>query len=276
MTAAVWVTLLRVGERAGDAEVHHLHRAGLADHDVGGLDVAVDDAVLVAEVQRLARVGDHLDGALRLHRAVGVHDVAQRDAVDVLHHDVGQRPVRRLRLAGVVHRDDRRVVQRGGVLGFAAEPQIEAGIAGQVCAQHLDRDVSVQPHVAGEMDFGHAAEAEDLAEFVAVGQVLRGGHSNVCSKSADAARNGADGATVVVSGRCTRICSPRCPMDPSSVQSGTVTSGGAPCGVVWVTVSVIVGGGDSRSFLSWAFSTIRIAMTIARAPSTPAAHSRAR
>src|SRR6185369_12716618 len=65
-------------------------------------------------------------------------------------------------------------------------------------------------------------------------------------------------------------------MDPSSVQPGTVTSGGAPCGVVWVTVSVTVGGGDSRSFLSCAFSTIRIAMAIASAPSTPAAHSKAR
>ncbi len=65
-------------------------------------------------------------------------------------------------------------------------------------------------------------------------------------------------------------------MDPSSVQPGTLTSGGAPYGVVWVTVSVIVGGGDSRSFLSWAFSTIRIAMTIASAPRTPAAHSSAR
>src|SRR6476661_2358296 len=65
-------------------------------------------------------------------------------------------------------------------------------------------------------------------------------------------------------------------MDPSSVQPGTVTSGGAPCGVVWVTVSVTVGGGDSRSFLSWAFSTIRIAIAIASAPSTPAAHSSAR
>ena len=134
-----------VGQRAGDAEVHHLHRAGLADHDVRGLDVAVDDAVLVAEVQRLAGVGDDLDRALGRHRALGVHDVAQRDPVDVLHHDVGQRPVRGLGLAGVVDRDDGGMVQRGGVLRLAAEPQIEAGVAGQVGAQHLDRDVAVQP-----------------------------------------------------------------------------------------------------------------------------------
>ena len=58
--------------------------------------------------------------------------------------------------------------------------------------------------------------------------------------------------------------------------TGTVTSGGAPYGVVSVTVSVIVGGGDSRSFWSWALSTIRMAMTIASAPRTPAAHSSAR
>ena len=118
------------------------------------------------------------------HRPVGVHDVAQRDPVDVLHHDVGQRARRGLRLAGVVHRDDRRVVQRGGVLRLAAEAQIEAGVAGQVGTQHLDRDIAVKPQIAGQMDFGHAAEAEDFAEFVAVGQVLWGGHPAVCSGAA--------------------------------------------------------------------------------------------
>ena len=101
--------------------------------------------------------------------------------VDVLHHDVGQRPVGRLGLAGVVHRDDRGMVQRGGVLRLPAEPEVEARIAGQVGAQHLDGDVAVQPLVARQVDFGHAAEAEDLAEFVAVGQVLRGCHCDVCS-----------------------------------------------------------------------------------------------
>ena len=65
-----------IGQCARDAEVHHLHRAGLADHDVGGLHVTVNDAVLMAEVQGLAGVGDHLDRPFGRHRALGVHDVA--------------------------------------------------------------------------------------------------------------------------------------------------------------------------------------------------------
>jgi hypothetical protein len=55
------------------------------------------------------------------HRSVVVHDVAQGHAVDVLHDDVGQRSGGRFRLAGVVDRDDRRVIQGGGVLRLAAE-----------------------------------------------------------------------------------------------------------------------------------------------------------
>ena len=55
--------------------------------------------------------------------------------------------------------------------------------------------------------------------------------------------------------------------------TGTVA---LPYGVVSVTVSVIVGGGVSWSLRSWAFNTIRMAMTIASAPRTPAAHSSAR
>ena len=175
-----------VGDRAGDAEVHHLDRVGGADHDVRRLDVAVDDAVLMAEVQRLAGVGDDLDGPPGRHRTVVVHDVAQGDAVDVLHDDVGQRTGGRFGLAGVVHRDDGRVIQGRGVLRLTPEAQVEAGVAGQISAQHLDRDVAVQPDVAGEVNFGHAPETEDVAQFVAVGQVLRGGHCSVSYRAGDA------------------------------------------------------------------------------------------
>ena len=48
---------------AGDAEVHHLHLAGVGDHDVGGFDVAVDDAGVVAGLERV-RDGQQERGGL--------------------------------------------------------------------------------------------------------------------------------------------------------------------------------------------------------------------
>ena len=69
-------------------------------------------------------------------------------------------------LAGVVDGDDRRVVQRRRVLRLAAEPQLERGVAGEVGAQHLDRDVPAEPQVTAAVHLGHAAVAEQLADLV--------------------------------------------------------------------------------------------------------------
>ena len=149
--------------------------------------------MFVAEVQRHAGVGDDLDRSPGWQWTVGVHDIAQGDALDVLHDDVGQRAGGRFGLAGVVNRHDGRVTQRRGVLCLAAEPQVEAGIAGQIGAQHFDRDVAVQAVVAGQVDLGHPPEADDLAEFVAVGQALRGAHCSVSCQAGDA-RGGVSGS----------------------------------------------------------------------------------
>ena len=132
--------------------------------------------MLVTEVQRLTGIGDDLQRTPRRHRTVGVDDVAQRHPVDVLHHDVRQRPGRGLGLAGVVDGDDGGVVERGGVLRFAPEPEVEARVAGQIGAQHFDRDVAVQPQIAGQVHLRHAAEAQDLAQLVAVGKMRRCAH----------------------------------------------------------------------------------------------------
>ena len=160
-------------------------------------------------------------------------DVAQGDSVDVLHHNVGLRTGGRRGLPGVVHGHDRGMVERRGVLGLASETQIETRIAGQIRAQHLDRDIAVQPQIPGQMDFRHSAEAEDLPQLVAVGDVLAG-HGG--GPPSGASGSGASGSTVSVT-------------------------------VCWIGVWV-------RSFRS--ATTSRIALMIARAPSTPAAQSRAR
>ena len=73
-------------------------------------------------------------------------------------------------LAGVVDGDDGRVVQRRGVLRLAAEPGLERGVAGEVGAQHLDRHVPAEPQVTAAVHLGHAAEAEGVADLVAIAE----------------------------------------------------------------------------------------------------------
>jgi hypothetical protein len=99
-------------QRPRDTEVHHLDLAGLGEHDVSGLDVAVDDAVPVAEVERGADVGHDLECPALLQPGLDRQDLFQGSAVHVLHDDVRQFLAGgSMLLAGVVHGHDRRVVQ---------------------------------------------------------------------------------------------------------------------------------------------------------------------
>ena len=56
-------------ERAGDAEVHHLHDVLRAEHDVRALDVAVDDAALVGVADAVEGLEEERQGAARRHVA---------------------------------------------------------------------------------------------------------------------------------------------------------------------------------------------------------------
>src|SRR5262249_51188884 len=73
-------------------------------------------------------------------------------------------------LAGVVDRDDRGVVQRGGRLRLAAEPGLERLVSGQVLAERLHRDDAVQADIARPVHLGHATAPDDAVEFVAAAE----------------------------------------------------------------------------------------------------------
>ena len=157
---------LRVADRPGDAEVHHLDVAGPGQHHVAGLDVPVHDAVAVAVVQRPQHPVGDLQRPFRQQPPVVAQQVAQGPAVDVLHHDVGHRGRPDHVLAGVVDRHDAGVVERRGGLGLAAEPGLEGLVPRQVVAEGLHRDDAVETDVAGPVDLGHAAAPDDPVELV--------------------------------------------------------------------------------------------------------------
>ncbi len=100
-----------------DAEVRHLHSVARLDHDVGGLDVPVNDVPLVGEVQPVGDLGGDRRGALHGQMARAGYDLLEPDAVDELHRQVRDA----VGLADVVDGDDVGVLELRGNLGLALE-----------------------------------------------------------------------------------------------------------------------------------------------------------
>ncbi len=157
-----------VGEAAragvgGDAEVDEADAIGVVDHDVFGLEVAVDDAVGVDVFERVGDAEGEFGGALGRELAELVEDAAEELAFDPLHDHVG------LRLAGGgedLH--DAGVVEAGADVGFALEALVGGGVALDAGVGHLDGDLCAGDEVGGAEDGGHAAGGDEAVEPVVV------------------------------------------------------------------------------------------------------------
>ena len=152
----------------GDAEVDHLgHRPAVVegDQDVRRLQVAVDHALLVGVLHRLADRDEQRQPLAR--REPGpVAILGDRHALDQLHHEVGAA----VGLAGVQDLGDVGVVHQGQRLPLL----IEAGehpLGVEAGANHLDGDAALHRRgLVGDPDLAHAPFAELLAELEAAGE----------------------------------------------------------------------------------------------------------
>jgi hypothetical protein len=128
----------------------------LADQDVVGLDVAVDDPVAVREAERLehlVRVRERLGDR---QRAAGHDELLEAAALDHLHCDV----VRPLGLAAVVDGDDVGMRERRRRLGLAPEALDEKLVVRVAIVQDLDRHAATEILVLCEIDVRHPAGPE--------------------------------------------------------------------------------------------------------------------
>ena len=143
-----------------DAPVEHQHFAELPDHDVLGLQIAMDDAERMGEGhgftdaeehrQALVHVGDPGQPSIETLAAHPLHRVEQTA--------VGE-------LTEVVDRDDAGMFEAGEDARFLLEPRGGGRIDGPV--EHLQGDVAIQRRVAREIYDRHAAAAEDGTDLVA-------------------------------------------------------------------------------------------------------------
>ena len=133
-------------QQFGQAEIEELDRPISRDQDVGGLQVAVQDAAIVSRFQ-CARDLDRLaDRFVRRDRT------AQWHAVDVLEHEIA-RP-------DVVQLTDVRMVQGRDRPRFVFESAQAIRVMGHRRGENLDGDVAIEPRVAGAVDLAHPARAE--------------------------------------------------------------------------------------------------------------------
>ncbi len=157
---------LRAGGRSRNPEVHDQGLAGLGDHDVGGLQVAMDDTCLVRGGQpRRDLACDRRDPgrgqlSLRLEdrRQIVPLEVRHRDVLDAVH------------LSHVVDADDVPVRDFPGEQQFLLEPSLEGAcglrIGGNLRAHRLERDCDPQILVECLVDGPHAAGTEKPQDAV--------------------------------------------------------------------------------------------------------------
>ncbi len=147
---------------ARDAPVEDEDVPPVLDHEVGGLQVAVEDAALVRVLHDRA---GRPEGAEELRPGeAGADRLGERPARDELHR-VEETAVRKA--AEVVDRDDARVVELRGRprLGVeAGRPSRRRELRGE----RLERDGAVEPRVVGGEDLAHAPARDRGVDPVAV------------------------------------------------------------------------------------------------------------
>jgi hypothetical protein len=147
-----------------DAEISHLDGAVLQQHDVLGLDVAVDYAPLMGVGQGLGDLRGKMQRLLPAQRALLLHVLLEGDAVHQLHHDV----FHAVAVPHVVYGYDVGVGEHGNGLRLGLEALLRLVVGGQIVPQYLDGVVAVQPVAQRLVYDGHAAVADTLQNLVAV------------------------------------------------------------------------------------------------------------
>lgn len=134
-------------------EVDDLDPAPLEDQNVGSFQVSVDNLTIVGVGHRTGDLDGHVQRERCRRGPLGDH-IAQRPAIDELHHD--ERVIAVLR--HLVHGTDIRMVQRAGRARLIEQAPAAVKLVARM--EQLDGNGTLQPGVVGAMDDAHATRAE--------------------------------------------------------------------------------------------------------------------
>ena len=143
------------GDDLCQAEVEHLGLSAFGYENVGGLNVAVDDAFRLRGIERVGHFD--ADSENRLQGQGHAADAAlEADALQQFHCDEGM-PVR---FVDVVNGANVGMVERGRGLRLAPETLEHGRVASESLGQELEGDKAAKFGILGAEDHAHAAAAK--------------------------------------------------------------------------------------------------------------------
>ena len=145
----------------GEAKIENFDGAALGDENVGGLDIAVDDAFFVGGVEGVGELDADVDGA-RNRQGTERDQFVEGLPFEQLHGDEGPAVV----FFDGVNDANAGMIQRRGGAGFAEEAFERLRIAARVFREKLQGDAAAEFDVFGFVDDAHAAAADLAEDFV--------------------------------------------------------------------------------------------------------------
>ena len=147
------------GAEAREAEVEQLG-AALRQHDVGRLQVAMDDTLRVRSDERLGDFPCRAQGLREWHQPLAQ---SRREclAFEILH----DQEIDPLMVAHLVQRTDARMRESCDGAGFVREARPGSRFGCGVKREHLDRNVAIESRVAGFVDLAHPPGADKTLDL---------------------------------------------------------------------------------------------------------------
>ena len=137
------------------AEVENFGVSALGDEDVGGLDIAMDDAFAMGGIEGVGDLDRQAEQHIHFQRTAG-DAMLEGQAVQVLHGNEGLA----ILFANVVDGADVGVVQGGRRFGLTPEALQCLTILSHVFRQEFESDETIEPGVFGLVNDTHAAAAQ--------------------------------------------------------------------------------------------------------------------
>ena len=146
---------LRLLRQLCETKVQHLGLAVCSEKDIGGLNIAVNDAFRVGGDERICHLDAHVQNLVSFER-IAANQLLQAFAFQLLHDDEGVPVV----VLDVVNRADVGMIQLGGRSSLALESLQGLGIPYQVIRNKLEGNAAPEARIFGLVDHSHAPTAE--------------------------------------------------------------------------------------------------------------------